>query len=116
MRTILLFGVIFSGCADSLFCTTETRRSIDITAVDESGALVAPDSVGVTRADGSVVEVSCTEFKPVNGCTTFSAGQEEQGDFTITGTFQGLTDTQTASVDFDICHVNTQAVVLVFTP
>jgi hypothetical protein len=116
MKTMFLLSVISSGCASSIVCTTETRQSIDITAVDQNNTPVALDSVVVTRADGSDVEVLCSEFKPVNGCTTFSAGREEQGDFTITGIFQGLTDTQTTSVDFGVCHVNTQTVVLVFTP
>lgn len=102
------------GCFQ--LCTLELRSSLSITAEDENGARVSPDTVTVTRADGSAVEVTCAESAARSDCAIFAAGQEEVGDFIVTGTFQGLTDTQSVSVDADQCHVTSQAVVLVFTP
>lgn len=121
MRGIfLILGALFVvACFDSdrnpgFVCTDEVRPSLIITAEDEIGNEIAPDTILVTREDGTEVFLDCAEVDALGTCLTFMAGQEEAGTFIVEGTFGDQIVTAEVTVDADQCHVNTQSVVLVF--
>lgn len=116
MRALFVLGALsFVGCFSPV-CTLELRRSLSITAEDENGVRVSPESVTVTREDGSEVRVDCVEQDPQGACIGFAAGEEESGTFVVTGIFQGLSASEEVTVSKDECHVQSESVVLVFVP
>jgi hypothetical protein len=118
MRSLLLSAVLMFGCAENtLICTQQTQESLLIVTQDANGDFVIPDLL-TFQIDGGPEQVitECSRFDGEGNCTGFHAGEEEVGEFTVRAALGASEDTDTATVDFDVCHVNTQTVVLTLTP
>lgn len=116
---VSVLAAIAVGCGgkvdDAVVCTAEVRWSVVVTIVDDAGAPL-PGATVSWRVDGGPPQAASCIGVPV-GCSTFFAGEEVSGEFTITAEKPGSrTATAHVTVQRDVCHVITREVVMVLTP
>jgi hypothetical protein len=116
----LVTSSLISSC--DTVCTTESRASVIVNVVDESGDPVGADSVRYTVVDEPAPRDS-VGVPPTSGtaaecadedCTEWVAGYETEGLFIVTAEVCGRTVQGRVNVELteDGCHVETEHLVL----
>ena len=130
MKTRLVYGLVLlllaalTACGtdgddggDGVVCTLEARASVVVSIIDLSGAPLLGATVIYRVDDGEEIEAEC--FEPPDTCTSFVAGFEIAGDFTVRAEREGFQPAEAfVTVEFDElgCHVITQDVELTLVP
>ena len=114
-----VLAAIAVGCGgtvdDAVVCTAEVRSSVVVAIVDANGVPL-PGATVNWRVDGGPLQAATCIAVPA-GCSSFFAGQEISGEFTISAEKTGWRPaTAQVTVQRDVCHVITREVVLTLTP
>lgn len=99
------------GTDEAIFCTAEARASVMVQVVDAAGAPLAGATVSYRVDSGREQAAEC--YAPPDGCSTFVAGREIAGDFSIRAEKVGFQPAAASvTVQRDVCHVTTGEVVM----
>lgn len=99
------------GTDETIFCTLEARSSVVVQVVDTAGAPLAGATVSYRVDSGPEQAAEC--YAPPDGCSTFIAGREVAGEFSIRAGKAGYQSASASvSVQRDVCHVITREIVM----
>ncbi len=106
--------------SDELACDASAMASVTLSVVDAEGEPVAPTSLTYSIDGGEEREADCMD----GDCSTAVAGWEEPGEFLIIASYEAQTEdpccwysdyvSATVTVEAGECHVDTQALEIVF--